>query len=238
MPATLHIYIPLYIYCSLHIDPILLYTEVDNKLQLLFIMLPHANNKYMPQMPCMPISSCADITQLCQDIYFISTYHNQVSLQTLVYIHFTLLTYAPKKICLSHHTGMAHCPYNVVYMMTPTLLHIQAKKATNYNFVTMLKLYMCQQQICLSNATSIAHSEIILCISGVKYANIHTTYEVVSINNVSRIATYRWWWWWHRTRMTDTGQWWSWWHYSPITYIKLATWPNQSKNKMTNKCHL
>ena len=54
IPATLHIYVPLYFYCSPHIDPTLLYMQVhrNNNLQLLITMLlPYmCDNKYAPQM--------------------------------------------------------------------------------------------------------------------------------------------------------------------------------------------
>ena len=35
---------------------------------------------------------------------------------TLIYIHFTLLAYAPKQICLLNHTHMSHFTTTVVYI--------------------------------------------------------------------------------------------------------------------------
>ena len=39
-----------------------------------------------------------------------------ISLEALVYLHFTLLAYAPEQKCISHLTCMSHCTNNVVYM--------------------------------------------------------------------------------------------------------------------------
>ena len=42
-----------------------------------------------------------------------------MSPQALVYIHFTLLTYAPEQICLLHCIYMSHYPTTLVYIQTP-----------------------------------------------------------------------------------------------------------------------
>ena len=47
--------------------------------------------------------------------------------EALVYMHFTLLTYAPEQICLPHCKCTSHCTTTVVYMYTPTTAHTNKK---------------------------------------------------------------------------------------------------------------
>ena len=56
-------------------------------------------------MPHIPICSCTDIRQLCQYISHMNSLQSIVWQWTLVYIHFTLLTYAAEQI------GLPHCMY-------------------------------------------------------------------------------------------------------------------------------
>ena len=76
-----------------------------------------------------------------------------MSWQALVYIHFTLLAYALEHICLPHKTYMSHYTSNIVYMQTPLTEQISQTKQWTATLFIMLKAFMCQQQICPSNAT-------------------------------------------------------------------------------------
>ena len=50
MPATLHVYVPLHLYCSLHINSPLLYTSINNQVTATFIY--HSIAKYVPPKIC------------------------------------------------------------------------------------------------------------------------------------------------------------------------------------------
>ena len=68
MPPTSQTYVPVHCYCSLHIDPTLPHIQVKKSTatfnyHAIVIYVP--SNKYDPQMLYMPVSSCADIIQLC-----------------------------------------------------------------------------------------------------------------------------------------------------------------------------
>ena len=81
IPAKLHLLVPLHSYCRLHIDPTLLYIW-GKKQQNCNSYLPcychlYAKNKYAPQMPHMPFSSCADTRELYQNICLIWPHCNQ-----------------------------------------------------------------------------------------------------------------------------------------------------------------
>ena len=75
MPTTLQIYVPLYYYLSLHIDPTLLHTSIKNQWTehlftiLLKIYLPNATYK-----PHAKITLCASVREACQYICHIWTH--------------------------------------------------------------------------------------------------------------------------------------------------------------------
>ena len=84
--------------------------------QVITIYLP---TTYMPlkyqYTPHMPISSCADIKQLCLTIY--SAINNVTRSTTIHVSHYSHMS--PKKISLTHCTYMSHCTSTVVYILTP-----------------------------------------------------------------------------------------------------------------------
>ena len=112
--AVVYIYIP---NITLHRSK-----KKQQTITLLTMLLPHkcqqqicpSNGIYMSHRQ---ISLCVHIRHLCQYIYLISPNHNKVYQHkhwyTYIshYWHMTL-----KKMCLSYHTSMPNCPYNVVYM--------------------------------------------------------------------------------------------------------------------------
>ena len=91
-----------------HIDPTYLptSTKIKQLQQSLHTLLTNmcqkdiclSNSKYMQYMP---ITSYADIRKLCQYIYL------TILSGALVYIHLTLLVYAPEQICLPQCTYMS-----------------------------------------------------------------------------------------------------------------------------------
>ena len=52
-------------------------------------------------------------------LHHINSMQPTVPSQALVYLHLTLLAYAPEQICLPHYTCSSHCINNVVDMYTP-----------------------------------------------------------------------------------------------------------------------
>ena len=116
-----------YAYDIAHIFPHCIITVVyiqdshsvkTNSLHLLFAMLCHrcANNNYATYMLSMKISSCVGMRQLCQYTYLIWTDCNINVTRKLVYIHFAILAYTNKEICLSYCTHMSDCISTVPYI--------------------------------------------------------------------------------------------------------------------------
>ena len=98
------------------------------------MLQPCANTKYSPHMP---ISSCADITQLCQYIYLILTHYNQKMPQALAYVHLTFLAYVLKKYACHTTKG---CPTALIMLFTcgPHIIAHSSQKTTHCNFYSTM----------------------------------------------------------------------------------------------------
>ena len=76
-----------------------------------------------------------------------------------VYIHFTLLSHAPKQVCLKHYIYMSHCTTTVVKIYIPYYCTYQSKNNKLVLLLTKLFPYMCLQQTCPSNAKYMSQAE-------------------------------------------------------------------------------
>ena len=94
-------------YCSLHLDLTL-------KKQQTVTLIYHAIAIYVPPTN-MPFKwntystyiykfRCRYLNTIPVFITHINSLQSTISQQTMLYIHFTLFAYAPKQICLPHHT--------------------------------------------------------------------------------------------------------------------------------------
>ena len=106
-----------------HIDPTF-YTHLAkyNQLQqVCHILLTNmCQNKYV--LKCHIYAYyflCRYDTTMSVYILHISSLQSKLQPGALLEIHFTLFAYAPKQICLSHHTFMFHCINTVFYMQIP-----------------------------------------------------------------------------------------------------------------------
>ena len=103
------------------------------------MLLPHMcqkqicplNAKYMPHIPT---SSGLVIRKLCQYIPHVTSLHSVMSPQALVYIHFTLFSYA-LIIYACHIRCMSHCTSNITYMSIPHYCTYISNKTSNHNFI-------------------------------------------------------------------------------------------------------
>ena len=94
MPATSHMYVPLYFYCSLYIDPTVLHTH--QKQQQITIYIYHTVAIYVPQT-IMPVK-CHIYSTYAK--CFICTYDNHVHIYIYIYVpHMNSLN---KKCDLEH----------------------------------------------------------------------------------------------------------------------------------------
>ena len=80
-----------------------------------------ARNKYAPQMPYiyMPhlsITSCSHESTMLLHIPCMNSLQSTVQPGIMLYKHFTLLTYVPQQMFLSHQTCMSHCSNTLLYM--------------------------------------------------------------------------------------------------------------------------
>ena len=64
----------------------------------------------------------------------------------LVYIHFTLLAYAPKQICLQHCPGISHGTFNVGFTYSPNYC-IHPLKVNNYKIYLPYYCKICYRNI-------------------------------------------------------------------------------------------
>ena len=119
--------------------------------------------------------------------------------EALVYIYFTLMAYTLNKYAC-HIAHMSYCLTTVGYIQTA---HTSKENNTLQFLFTMLLWYMCQQQICPSDAPYIRHAQI------TKYASIgevcqyiHATYEFTGTNHMIRSDVDR------KTMMQHWQQWW------------------------------
>ena len=108
------------------------FLHMPTKIQKTATIIPHilptmcqkqicpSNTAYMQHMQ---VSTCLHI---CQHIPHMMPLQSIISLQTLVYIYFTSLAYAPDEICLPHCT---YVPPDVYHSLNidPTLLHKSVK---------------------------------------------------------------------------------------------------------------
>ena len=82
--------------------------------------------KYVPErnrlLKCLIYVTCTNHlmpwyeTTITMLVYLTSTLQSTVWSGAQVYLHFTLLAYAPEQICLLHQTCMSHCTNTVLYM--------------------------------------------------------------------------------------------------------------------------
>ena len=100
----------------------------------------HAIVMYMQKLSCSSnvankwqlwIRSCAHETTLSVYMLLMNPKQSTMWQETLVYIYFKLLAYAPKQICPPQQTFVPLHYYCGLHI-DPTLLHIQVQK--NYNF--------------------------------------------------------------------------------------------------------
>ena len=112
MPTTLHTYVPLHCYYSLHRPNITAYTSTKNAtfiIHAIAIYTVYANNKYNSQMPHITsYFMCKYETTMSVCMPHINSLQSTIWPDALVYIHFTLLAYAPNKYkytCHSAHMG-------------------------------------------------------------------------------------------------------------------------------------
>ena len=104
-----------------------------------------------------------------------------------IYIHFTLMVYAPEQICLPHCTYMYHCTATVVYIKTPHKSHITYKTGT---YMFYLPWYI---HLCSSSSIPIKYHKCKLYDVHWwgKYAKIYATWKVAVIKNVVCKMGYR-----------------------------------------------
>ena len=114
--------------------------------------------------------------------------------EALLYMYSTLLEYATEQICLPHCTYMSHCIstvgsiYTIHYCTHPPKIN-----KLQYLFIILLQ-NVCQQQICPSNANCTPNAQFTQCAS-MEYIcqYIYASYELTSIDQVTRSAVHRWW---------------------------------------------
>ena len=111
----------------------------------------------------------------------------------LVYIHSTLLAYAPTQIYLPHCTYNSHCTSTIVYIYIPHYCTHQSK-IKNQKCTAKYVIVNTRHLKCHKHATCQNHALITWWAFMEKHANIHATYEVSSINYVARITVHRWLW--------------------------------------------
>ena len=180
----------------------------NNKLQPLY--LPYYNhicseNKCVPQCHVY-----ATYTQLFH-VYIWDNYASIYTSNKLIWINYVtrstgIYTFDITDIC--SWTNMPgtldkHVPrhFFCILNIDPTLLHIPIKISKLQHLFSTLLQNMWPQQIC-PHVPQIGHIPKLLDVHlWEKYANIHATYEVASINDVARIAVHIWWQWCWRTRM-------------------------------------
>ena len=111
MPASFSIYVPLNLYCSLHLDPTVLYTEVKKQQTTTLYLLCYchicARNKYSTEMPHI----CHICQLLCVHIWekYASIYTSYEFTATKTVTKSTGLCICSWKICLPHNIHMSHC---------------------------------------------------------------------------------------------------------------------------------
>ena len=120
----------------------------------------------------------------------------------MVYIHFTLLTYAPEQICQPHHTYMSHSTSTIVYIYTShycthplkinKLQHLCTVLLQKYVPRTNIPLKSHKFVICPNYSTCIYRGSMPMYVPHIK---------LFRINGLTRIAVHGWLWW-RQCRMT------------------------------------
>ena len=78
---------------------------------------------------------CRYETKLSVNMLHMKSLQSALSQQALVYMHFTLLVYAPEYIYLPHQTCMPHYTSNIVYMYIPHYWTYKSNKTKNFSFI-------------------------------------------------------------------------------------------------------
>ena len=151
-------------------------------------------------MPHVPVCPHADMRQLCQYMFHVNSLQWTVWLGTLVYIHFTLLPYAPEQICQPYCTYMSYCMSTIVNIhINQTSLHILVKEQLSAALIYhTIAISVSEMNVPLKYHIYTTCPNYSMSINGRSIPNLYDAYKPIGIKHVTKSSVHRWqhcsWW--------------------------------------------